>query len=372
MNYSTPETPGTERLYYLDSLRSFCMLFGLFVHANTLGSFGWLQLIPFVSSQFRMATFFAASAMLSVLVLQKRPAGQFVRKRLIMLLVPFVAGVLLINTVTLVLIWKVHSTEPASFSKIIYLSIYGNASEKPENLVWALHLWFLFSLSVYAVLTPQLNRVIGSASFSRFFEKLVTSVPPATRVLFVAIMAAALAIFLRVLGEVVYPQLYDWWFTRATLLNFTFFLLGMLIAYSATLRSVKFDPLSAVIALLLIIFLKMGGAGESVVGKFLDLGIKQIVNVCAIFFLIWLFKRFFGNPSRLVGHMIKAIYTIYLFHYLFLYIVGDIFVDTNVSKYVVYMLAVAVSFVGGLILHEVISRVSFLSWLFNGRGTAPG
>lgn len=364
--------PRSERLHYLDALRSFCMLFGLFVHATTLDTFGWLDSIPFISGQFRMATFFAASAMLSVLVLQRRPAGPFVRKRLIMLLVPFVAGVLILNPATLWLIWQVRGSEPESLRTILSLSISSDGLWKPVNLVWHLHLWFLVTLAVYATLTPALNRIIGSARISQSFDKLLQRIPAALRVISVALTAAAVAMLLRVAGEVLFPQLYEWWLTRATLLNVTFFITGIFIAHSAQLRAVGFDIVSVITASLLIVLLRLEVfPPDSVIGKLVGLCIDQIVNVCAIFFLMWVFRRFMNSPSRIVDLVIRTIYTVYVFHYLFIYIVGALFIDSDINKYIIYIIAVIISFLGGLVTHKVVSGISVLSWLFNGKAAPP-
>lgn len=348
------------------------MLFGLFVHATTLYTFKWLDFIPFISGQFRMATFFAASAILSVLVLKKRPTDSFVRKRLTMLLVPFVAGVVLLNPLTLWLIWQVHGSEPESLKTIISLAFSSEDVLKPDNLVWHLHLWFLVSLAVYASLTPALNRVIGSARVIQATDKLLQRVPAALRVLSIALTAAAAAVFLRVAGEVLFPELYDWWLTRATLLNVTFFITGILIAHSAQLKAIEFDVVSVVTAFFLIVLLKLGVfSPESSVGKLVGLCVDQIVNICAIFFLMWVFRKFANRPSRVVDLVIRTIYTVYVFHYLFIYIVGAVFADSDVSKYIVYIIAVVVSFLAGLAVHKIVSRVSVLSWLFNGKAAPP-
>lgn len=361
--------PRPERLHYLDALRSFCMLFGLLLHATTLDTFGWLDSIPFISGQFRMATFFAASAMLSVFVLQRRPAGPFVRKRLIMLLVPFITGVLILNPATLWLIWQVRGSEPESLSAILSLSISSDGLSKPENLVWHLHLWFLVALAVYATLTPALNRIIGSAQISQSFDKLLQRIPATLWVISFALAAAGVAMLLRIAGEILFPQLYDWWLTRATLLNFTFFITGIFIVHSHKLRAVGFDIISVAIALVLIILLKLEiFPSDSAIKSIIILCIEQIVNVCAIFFLMWVFRRFMNSPSRIVDLVIRTIYTVYVFHYLFIYIVGALFIDSDINKYIIYIVAVIVSFLGGLVTHKVVSRISVLSWLFNGKG----
>lgn len=364
-----PKMPRSERLHYLDALRSFCMLLGIFVHATTLNNFGWLDFIPFISDQFRMATFFAASAMLSVLVLQRRTASSFVGKRLIMLLIPFVVGVLLLNPATLWLIWQVRGSEPESLMDILSLSISSDGLRTPENLVWHLHLWFLVTLAVYATVTPAFNRIIGSAWFSQKFNEFLQWIPASLRIFSVALGAAAIAILLRGIGEVLFPQLYEWWLTRATLLNVTFFITGILIAHSAPLRTVGFDTVSVISALLLIVLLKLEVfPSDSVIGKLVGLCIDQIVNVCAIFFLMWIFRKFANNPSRIVELVIRTIYTVYIFHYLFIYIVGALFIDSDVNKYIVYIISVIMAFLGGLVTHKIVSEVSLLSWLFNGKG----
>ena len=106
----------------------------------------------------------------------------------------------------------------------------------------------------------------------------------------------------------------------------------------------------------------------SMIGKVFGLFINQIVNVCAIFFLMWVFRRFANRPSQIVDLIIRTIYTVYVFHYLFIYIVGSIFIGSELNRYIVYIIAVIISFLGGLVTHKFVSGVFVFSWLFNGKG----
>ena len=60
---------ANDRLFYLDHLRAFAMLFGVLVHTATLQTFGpALEAIPTVSFYFRMGTFFAVSGYFGALL----------------------------------------------------------------------------------------------------------------------------------------------------------------------------------------------------------------------------------------------------------------------------------------------------------------
>jgi len=96
----------TGRLHHLDALRSFCMLFGILVHTGTLApGLAVSQAVFDISENFRMATFFVISGFFGVLLLDRRGARSFLGHRAQGLAIPFLAGVMLLNPVTLWLIY---------------------------------------------------------------------------------------------------------------------------------------------------------------------------------------------------------------------------------------------------------------------------
>lgn len=133
------------RLHYLDALRSFAMLFGIFVHVGTLSSgAGLSQWIFWISDHFRMGTFFIISGFFAVLIFERRGAIGFLKHRATALLIPFFAALILLNPVTN---WLVHLYHNGPVGLIDYLA--GRAEPGARAANWFLHLWFLVSLIIY-------------------------------------------------------------------------------------------------------------------------------------------------------------------------------------------------------------------------------
>ncbi|MFN3847699.1 MAG: acyltransferase family protein [Paracoccaceae bacterium] len=149
-----------NRLHYLDHLRAFAMLTGVFVHVTTLAHFGWLEFFATASDHFRMGTFFAVSGFFAGMILARRSVGTFLVSRLQNLGIPLMFGLFILNPVTLLMIynWRGGSAGLGQLGELILLS-FGPQSEVQGHFVWHLHLWFLVSLLCYSCVAPLVFRV---------------------------------------------------------------------------------------------------------------------------------------------------------------------------------------------------------------------
>ncbi len=165
----------TDRLHHLDALRSFCMIYGVFVHALNLADFGALEAIAQVSKHFRMGTFFAVSAMLAVLVMPRMGPRTFLTKRLVAFLVPLSVGLLVLNPLTFVLIGRYFGLDAAGASPAASEALAVTSEMAPDSQL--LHLWFLVSLTVYTLLAWPLWRLLGTGPAQAALGRLERSVP---------------------------------------------------------------------------------------------------------------------------------------------------------------------------------------------------
>ena len=176
---TTVDRPAREagsRLDYLDATRACALLLGIVFHAclSFMPVFmGWavqdvstspvVGMFMAVSHAFRMETFFLLAGFFGHLTFHRKGLGEFVRSRVIRIVVPFVVGWFILRPL-LISGW-----------------IMGNASLRGEVHVWAglrggiqslstlpagvftgTHLWFLYYLAMITALTLAVRQLLAA------------------------------------------------------------------------------------------------------------------------------------------------------------------------------------------------------------------
>lgn len=224
----------SPREHYLDNLRWIAMLLGVLVHASTLGAFGLIDNVTTISSMFRMALFFMISGYLGAMLLQRKKVSEFLIGRMRNLLIPLIAATVLLNPITIWLMFQYLDGSP-SWPRV--LSVFsGTDPELGVHIVWHMHLWFLLSLIFFVLLGSLLRHSISN--FSNLVEEKLfnsrTSIKliPTLVLVFGVFVSLTLMAFLRIIqnfiGEV--P-----WLVRVTFQYVPFYLIGMLLFNSPKL-----------------------------------------------------------------------------------------------------------------------------------------
>ena len=145
----------TPRLLYMDTLRGTLMLVGVGYH--TLGVFserrgavaggwvGWDMLKDF-THLWRMPAFFVVAGVFAAIVLTRRGAGSWWRRRVVRLGVPLVFGVVVVNSAALLLTAWHQGRLDATSSRAAWLDVVW---PPPAHL---LHVWFLLQLLIFCTL----------------------------------------------------------------------------------------------------------------------------------------------------------------------------------------------------------------------------
>lgn len=362
-----------KRLQYVDNLRSACMLFGCFVHATTLGPFPDLAWIPLVSDDFRMATFFVLAGFFAMMVLSRRGWSGFYHHRLPAVVVPLIAGTLLLNPVTLWLVYRYHNDliAPSFGWRTVWDATIHQAPHR-GTMVWHLHLWFLVSLSVYVLAAPVLARLVQSRAVTAPVDWLLTG----GRARF-APLALSLVVAMASVGVLAAQHLTrteDVWLLRATLRYLPFFTLGLLLFASPRLWEAahRLDPALIAVLIGLAVLLRMAPLSDP-----LRAGIEVVqlaMMRCAItFVLLWVFRRFLDRSGPLARALSTTIYTTYIFHYLLILVMGTAWalVWGPLGPGAALVIATLAGLFGWLIHWAVVSRSATLLFLFNGKLPPP-
>lgn len=344
-----------QRLYYLDALRSFCMVYGIFLHALHLGSYGIFESLNEISSFFRMSAFFAVSAFLAVLMFERMKPGIFLKKRMIAFMVPLAFGVLVLNPATFWLI-----------DRYLELDLPG-VDTAPEGFL--LHLWFLVSLAVYTLLAWPVMRLLQTRALSDGFSRMEKALPA-----FLYPVALAVIIFLSALALQTFEALFlpdsRPFVVEGTLRRAPFYLLGLILGVRPELRRACARPDILLIAICggLYLVTTSGIVPTGQATAAVRLLFSTFVSCAAILALFGIFEALVKKSSPLLSLLSRSIYTVYLVHYLLLYAWGVVLAKLGFSGFPLYFIAVGGTLAVGLLLHEkLVERSRILLFLLNGR-----
>lgn len=362
----------SERLHHLDALRSFAILYGLLVHTATLGVAWPLTLVSDISGYFRMGTFFLVSGFFGAMVLAQFEVPVFLKKRAVALLVPLVCGVALLNPVTNWLIWCWHNP-PLGLFDYLSATARGTLPAGKGPMVWHLHLWFLISLTFYAVTAPALM------ALARWLPRGLRAVPDRLATLpgwlCVAIVAAAIAItalLLRIGYEIALDSVVPAraaWLVRNSLYYWPMFATGMLAFHHAGFRD-RFQTVSLpalILGVLGVVLLRRFVPEDGTLWEVLQILTRAFLTVAAIAALMGIFRRWFSRPGFL-SRQAKAVYSIYILHFLVIYLVAHALRPLGLSPAVLFVMVAPLTFIAVMALHHfVIKPVPVLRLMFNGR-----
>lgn len=361
----------SQRIHYLDALRSFCMLYGVFFRAEAVVPGVLLyQMIADASGLFRMATFFAVSGFFAALLLDRRGARGFLNARLVAIGVPALVCMVILNPPTSYLahVFQTGWVDPATYAAAQF------SAEAIEDYNWFLHLWFLFALLAYIAVAPALVWAIKAGRAAQIYAWADRRLGWLVFPLLAMAMGGALVFFRGLSAVALTPILHDSVSGVALLTfhHFPFFALGLLAYWSPRLfeRLHTLPVATGGLACGLWALVLATGAGEhgAAVPQILYFFTLGFTNVCMIGLLMWVFRRIIKGPSRALSLVSGSVYTVYLFHYLAVMALGVALQPFITNPHVLYALVVALTFAVTIALHEaVIARSPWLRFLFNGR-----
>lgn len=375
MNNVTPQQ-ANPRLYHLDALRSAAILYGVLVHTATLGATWPLTLISDISGYFRMGTFFLVSGFFGAMVLQRSGGAEFLKKRALALLVPLLCGLVFLNPVTNWLIWNWHNA-PLALLEFLQRA-WAETLPQPHKgpVVWHLHLWFLISLSFYAVMTPVVvstTRRLGGAT--RAFGDRLAQLPGWLCVMVVAAMIAMTSLGLRIFYEIALERALPhdgWnipWLVRTTFYYWPMFLTGVAVfhhaGFAARFQTVSLPALA--LGAVAVIVTRETMVQDGMVWEVVQLLSRAFLTASAIAALMAVFRRWFSQPGFL-SRSADAVYSIYILHFLLIYLVASALKPLGLPEVPQFLLVAGLTIAGLFGLHRFVIRPNaLLGLMFNGK-----
>ncbi len=346
-----------ERIHSADSLRAFLMLSVIFIHAGTLTTaIPALVAGNILVTLFVMQGFFLLSGFFAAMSLAKAPSTDFLRKRLVSVLVPL-AVMLPTNVIAL---WAIAAYARARAEAFPQVELGTLATP------WHLHLWFLFVLAAFTLATPPLNALAARAAP----QLQRVAVPPLVLGLALAVLLTLLSrTALKVLAAATWPALDDTWLVLAMALYVPSYMIGLLAWHHAGLRAALIMPRASYAA----IWTAIAVAGlAALVLTGIDGPLRRVVEALTGLALFGMASFAFATLVRarnpVMAFISDAAYTVYLVHFLCVWLflaAAGAYIE---SYAVLYVLAVCVGLGVPLCVHALlVQRSEVAAFLLNGR-----
>ena len=363
-----------KRFYDIDWLRvlGMCAIF-LFHNARFFNEDGWhvknfqldfgMSVFVAILDHFIMPLFFVLSAIAIYHALKKRTNAEFMRERVIRLLIPLVVGSFTHVMLQVYIERVTHGEFAGTFWQFVphYLNgwyAFGG------NFAWmGLHLWYLLMLFLFSwMMVPIFQRFNRSQNFTARLADFVTR--PFGVYLFI-IPLFLMEFLVSNSPETVGRRDFGGW---SPLTYLVFFIIGYLLAtdtrYRPTIEKVRF--ISLTLSLL------------TVIAAYILLAEMEVSGTNPLYLLVraanswsWL-MTFLGFASRhlnfnnnILKYANEAVLPFYILHQTVIVCIGYFIKDWQWAVFPKYLFLAATSFIVIMVLYEfVVKRVNALRYLF--------
>lgn len=318
-----PAKGPSKRYFHLDALKGIMILWGIPVHAATIGTSKFFDTVAEVSGWVRMEAFFIISGFLSYMLIKRYGVGQIMRRRLTAVGIPLLSVLILLNPLTNFLILKYHNGAfapscPDFMTGHIPVDLRGTWN-------WHLHVWFLGVLiSLAAIFSTKAIRWMD-ATMALLRPKL-NRLPDGALLFIAACVVCAAALVARVGYEAAVKPFASASFhfpLRAIGYYAGFYCFGMLMFASPRLLATfhRFNWFQIAASALLFWAARM-------IQPELPDKIGEVVRLLAeVYFALMFatvlfasFEKLFSKPTPVMKFIAESAFTVYLFHYLVIYL----------------------------------------------------
>lgn len=361
---------NNQRLYYLDTLRAFLMILGIFIHSAQVFNPNGTWLISSSSTSalmvciiefihwFRMPAFFVVSGYFCYISLKKYKISEFISLRVNRIIIPFITTALTLNAFQLY---------------IIDISFYGSSrfDDYLTKGYFLSHLWFLLNILIYFFITLIIKELTLLSqrikTYTCFLLKSLTTpvcfaLFPAFEIIVLSLNKFGLPIYDSIIGNV---SLYT------TLTYFPYFLFGLVLAYNkhnmlyfSTRKLIPF-LLASLSTFYLYVFLN---SLDSFVSSIASNYLHALSTYFLTSFLFSAFFKYSNKKSSIAFFLADSAYTVYLFHHLLVILIGIFLIKLAAPWYIGYPVLIVLVTVSCLVIHKnLILRFKIFRFLFNGK-----
>ena len=377
------------RIHYMDNLRAFAMLLGVFFHAALaysplvqqvwltadVGKSAALDYAAFLSHIFRMPLFFLIAGFFACLLYEKRGLRKLLSNRVKRVALPFVIFLPLVTASLIMSIgWAIEVVEQKSFMLSLIENMIANPGDnKPPPSTT--HLWFLYYLIFFYLVTVLLLKLIKKDLGRYIFisPKVFLLLAPLVLIPALIKLPAPLPA-----PERFYPELWSFgyfgmffgfgWllYKRQTFIDqlepYAWWLLGVgIIAYS-----VYHSMLPETIVL----------KESMMTGNYdVELSLRQlffallaaISSVYLTLAILLLGRKFFDRQNRAIRLVADSSYWIYIIHLPIVMFIQFALLDVNWLWQIEFLLSSTATIILGFVTYLLLVRWTPIGWLLNGR-----
>ncbi len=398
---STP-SPNTDisRIHYLDHVRAWAMLAGVFLHASLTyatemqefwflkdsDSPGFSLFFAFIHL-FRMALFFLVAGFFANLLIHKRGLRSFLKNRAIRLALPFVIFLPLIMVAYLGAAFYIRDhVNPDSHTFMFKIMLAGIDGTGEPGRPSTAHLWFVYNLMMFCLVTAVCYR-FRNMGISRFVAKIFTAFYQ--RPLYVLIVPLTLVPALySVMAPTPAPDqfvpqgwsfgyyglffLFGWHFyyhhdfldrLRAWVMPMALLVVPAFIAY--VLFLIEPPDISELAGVTPDQMLEppSGFSAYRLTGTI----VESYLSVFLVFLSLYLARRFLSFENKITRYISDASYWIYIVHVPLLLIVQAMLLPLAWPAIVKFIVSVALVFTIAVIAYELFVRYTPIGTMLNGK-----
>jgi len=373
MNQST-------RAYYLDWIRiGVILLLVPFHSALTFGGHGDTfirypqQSVPtfdiglWFLSTWIMPVLFVVSGIASYYALQHRTPDEYMRERRAKLLVPLIAGTLLVISFMSYLRALFIGSFHGNFLEF-YPVFFSKGPYPRGNFSWG-QLWFLAYLYVFTlILKPLFVRTIREGAGSR----LAAASSILEKGLWIYLIVIP-SMFTETLLRPFFPGLqnlfWDWAnFTLYLVLVFYGFVFAMNDRILDNIERIRmFSLLLGTFLFVLVASLKLSGIEGAIFRVYP--AYNTVMVFAWVFTVLGYAKRFLNRQARFYKYLNKASFPFCIFHFLPITVAAYFIARSDLNMWLRWLIVVAFSYPSTFALYEIVRRIPVLRFLF---GVKPG
>ncbi|WP_132055562.1 acyltransferase family protein [Pseudocnuella soli] len=373
---------SSERVYALDALRAVMMLLGLVIHASiTYGTrdYGttWTLkdpdnslvfdiIVGFIHS-FRMPVFFVTAGYFAALLFYKKGAKAMLVNRVKRILLPFLAGVLLIYPLTVFAFTYAKSAFVGTASPLsIATDVIVSGKFLPFKFV---HLWFLYFLMMYVVSGSLLAIIFKkNTAFTTSANKLFTYI---LQNFWLRLFSTALLFFLCLywMGTPFIKTNLAWTIEPVTFFTyFLFFEIGWLLYPTNSLKNLNRYPILQLSIGVLLFLLSTFAKWPSEAWVFhAKAAIAAIYSTLLIFGFIAFFLTYFNLFSPRWSYIMDAAYWVYIIHLPVVAFIPGLMAGQAIPLFLKFAITLSVTGLISFITYRYFVRSSFIGRFLNGK-----
>ena len=375
-----PVAQKTKRLYYLDWLR--VLAFAILITAHSAEVFAdwhwWLKnsetssTVGYIISffrQWRMPLLFMISGTAVTMSLGRKSSVTFLKDRFVRLLLPLLAGMLLVIPPQL---YYVRLTQGYTGSFWDFFKTVLTFKWFPAGNFHWMHLWYLAFVFAFTLVIVPTIEFLKSRNGIQLFNSLLQKLKhPA---IFFS-LAVLLCIPYYIINTIV-PRS-----NLATLANyFPYFLIGALFLSEESFRdsirkyrraSLFLATISAVVIFTVFIIENefSNAINRNIDEKYLDLIFMPIESLNAWFWLVAIFgysMKYLNFGTKQLSYANKAVYPFYIFHQTVIVIIGYYIVQLSISMLLKFVVILLLTTIFIWVIYEMILKRSALTRMLFG------